>query len=73
MGQCRATQRYESMQIGDEELLSNSVTSLSSKYGRYRYKRITALLNQDGWKVNHKRVFWIWREKGQSSIQATYP
>ena len=48
MGQCRATQRYESMQIGDEELLSNSVTSLSSKYGRYRYKRITALLNQDG-------------------------
>ena len=44
--------------------LCNSVTSLSSKYGRYGYKRITALLNQDGWEVNHKRVFWIWRENG---------
>jgi hypothetical protein len=59
-GQCRATQRYESKQMGDEELLRNSVTSLAS----YGYKRITALLNQDGWKVNHKRVFWICREKG---------
>ena len=57
LGQCRATQRYESKQMGDEELLRNSLTSLSSKYGRYGYKRITALLNQDGWKVNHKRVF----------------
>ena len=46
--------------MGDEELLRNSVTSLAS----YGYKRITALLNQDGWKVNHKRVFWICREKG---------
>jgi transposase InsO family protein len=48
--------------MGDEELLRKSVTSFSSKYGIYGYKRITALLNQDGWKVNHKRVFWIWRE-----------
>ena len=64
LGQCRATQRYESKQMGDEELLLNSVTNLSSKYGRYGYKQITALLNQDGWKVNHKRVFWICREKG---------
>ena len=37
---------------------------LSSKYGRYGYKRITALLNQDGWRVNHKRVARIWREEG---------
>ena len=64
LGQCRATQRYESKQIGDEELLRNSITNLSSKYGRYGYKRITALLNQDCWEVNHKRIFWIWREKG---------
>ena len=42
----------------------NSVTSLASRYGRYGYKRITALLNQEGWKVNHKRVFRIWREEG---------
>ena len=64
LGQCRATQRYESKRMDDEELLRNSVTSLASRYGRYGYKRITALLNQEGWKVNHKRVFRIWREEG---------
>ena len=59
LGQCRATQRYKPKQMDDEELLRNCVTSLASKYGKYEYKRITALRNQGGWKVNHKRVFWI--------------
>ena len=45
-------------------MLRSSVTRLTSKYGRYGYKRITALLNQEGWKVNHKRVARIWREVG---------
>ena len=43
LGQCRATQRYEPKQMDDEELLRSCVTSLASKYGRYGYKRITAL------------------------------
>jgi hypothetical protein len=64
LGQGRPTQRYVSKQMGDEELLRNSISSLASKYGRCGYKRITALLNQDGWKVNHKRIFRIWREEG---------
>jgi transposase InsO family protein len=37
---------------------------LASKYGRYGYLRITALLRADGWRVNHKRVERIWREEG---------
>lgn len=64
LGQCRATQRYSPRQEEDEERLRNDVIRLSSKYGRYGYKRITALLNQDGWRVNHKRVARIWREEG---------
>jgi putative transposase len=64
LGQCRATQRYDPKYIDDEELLRSCVIDLASKYGRYGYKRVTALLNQDGWKVNHKRVFRIWREEG---------
>jgi transposase InsO family protein len=31
------------------------------KFGRYGYRRITHLLCRDGWRVNHKRVEWIWR------------
>jgi putative transposase len=40
------------------------VVRLSSKYGRHEYKRVTTLLNQEGWKVNHKGVSRIWREEG---------
>jgi hypothetical protein len=64
LGQCRATQRYEPKYIDDEELLRSCVIDLAGKYGRYGYKRVTALLNQDGWKVNHKRFFRIRIEEG---------
>ena len=64
LGQCRATQRYESRQMDDEDHLRHCVIDLASKYGRYGYKRITALLKQEGWRINHKRVFRIWREEG---------
>jgi putative transposase len=35
-------------------------------YGRYGYRRITAMLNSSGrgWQVNHKRVERIWRMEG---------
>ncbi len=37
---------------------------LATKYGRYGYRRITALLNEKGWLVNHKRIERIWRQEG---------
>jgi len=37
---------------------------LATKYGRYGYRRITALLREESWKVNHKRVERIWRKEG---------
>ena len=40
------------------------VVSLATRYGRYGYRRITALLRNDGWEVNHKRVERIWRQEG---------
>jgi transposase InsO family protein len=40
------------------------ITVLATKYGRYGYRRITALLNERGWQVNHKRVERIWRQLG---------
>ena len=40
------------------------IIELSTEYGRYGYRRITALLQREGWKVNHKRVERIWRGEG---------
>ena len=37
---------------------------MASRYGRYGYRRVTALLRKDGWHVNHKRVERIWRREG---------
>jgi putative transposase len=49
----------------DEKQLTADITALATRYGRYGYRRITALLNNGkGWRVNHKRVERIWRREG---------
>jgi putative transposase len=37
---------------------------LASQYGRYGYRRITALLRHAGWQVGKDRVERIWRREG---------
>ncbi len=66
MGQARATQRLRPLISGEESRLVADITSLATKYGRYGYRRITAMLNNSdtGWQVNHKRVERIWRQEG---------
>jgi putative transposase len=48
----------------DEEPLTTAIIRLATSYGRYGYRRITALLRADGWRVNLKRVYRIWRREG---------
>jgi putative transposase len=64
LGQPRSTQRYPKVAPEDEALLREKVIELASQYGRYGYRRVTALLRNQGWIVNHKRVERIWREEG---------
>jgi putative transposase len=62
--QPRATQRYVAQVPADEEPLTTRIIALASEYGRYGYRRITALLRHEGWAVNHKRVERLWRQEG---------
>lgn len=62
--QPRSTQRYRKEVPDDEVILRAKVIELASQYGRYGYRRVTALLRNQGWIVNHKRVERIWREEG---------
>ena len=48
----------------DEAALTADIIRLASEYGRYGYRRITALLRREGWTVNFKRVERIWRREG---------
>ncbi len=62
--QARSTQRYEPRVKDDEPLLVARIVALAGEYGRYGYRRITAMLRSEGWRVNHKRVERIWRQEG---------
>ena len=50
--------------MGDEKALTEEIVNLATQFGRYGYRRITALLRHRGWHVNHKRVERIWRREG---------
>jgi len=63
--QARATKRRNLSPPSDEQQLTDDIITLAAKYGKYGYRRITALLNDEyGWRVNHKRVERIWRKEG---------
>jgi transposase InsO family protein len=64
LGQHRSTQRKMSKTADDEAALTATITDLARQFGRYGYRRITALLGAEGWHTNHKRVERIWRAEG---------
>ena len=64
LGQHRSTQRKKPQSRPDEEALTADIIRLASRYGRYGYRRITAMLRSEGWTVNAKRVERIWRREG---------
>jgi len=64
VGQARSTQRHQPRIAEDEEALTRAIIGLAEQYGRYGYRRITAMLYREGWQVNHKRVERLWRREG---------
>jgi hypothetical protein len=53
----------------DEEALTMAVVRLASRYGRYGYRRVTAMLQWEGWRVNHKLVERLATGRTQSTSQ----
>ena len=65
LGQSRSSQRYEAEPVSEEEQrLVARIHELVRKYPRYGYRMITAKLRQDGWRVNFKRIYRLWRKEG---------
>ena len=56
LGQPRATQRRLAYTPDDEPVLVRRMVELAAQYGRYGYRRVTALLREEGFQVNPKRV-----------------
>ena len=56
LGQARKTQRHIPEMKDEEVRLTERIIELATQYGRYGYRRITAMLRREDWEVNHKRV-----------------
>ena len=64
LGQPRTVQRRIRHVPSDEPMLVRRMVALASEYGRYGYRRVTALLRAEGFRANHKRVERLWRLEG---------
>jgi len=64
LGQHRSTQRKVPRGREDDERLRADLIELTRQYGRYGYRKISAMLRDAGWVVNDKRVERIWRQEG---------
>ena len=64
LGQVRSTQRRRHSPANDEAKLLRRMVELATEYGRYGYRRVTAMLREEGFGVNHKRVERLWRREG---------
>jgi putative transposase len=63
----RASYRYKPLGDSPVQLaLRIRLRDLSAVRIRYGYRRLHILLRREGWKVNHKRVYRLYREEGLS-------
>jgi len=60
----RTAYRYEPIRLPDEDALRSSIIYKACNFGRVGYRKVTAMLRNEGIKINHKRVERIWRELG---------
>ena len=63
-GQHRSTERYEPRRAEDDGALRARLREISKDRPRWGYRRAHAMLGEEGWEVNRKRVQRIWREEG---------
>lgn len=59
----RATLRYEH-HSDSQEALRVRLRELAGSRVRYGYRRLTVMLNREGWKVNAKRIYRLYPEEG---------
>jgi putative transposase len=63
LGLSRSVQRYRSV-ADDQALLRLRLRDLAASRVRYGYRRLHVLLQREGWQVNHKRVYRLYRLEG---------
>src|SRR5207244_8650620 len=64
LDQPRGTQRYVTLEDEEERRLISRLHELVRERPRYGYRFMVAILRREGWRVNRKRVYRLWRQEG---------
>ncbi len=64
LDQPRATQRRVLPNVDTDATLCAAILKLVKELPRVGYRKMSVMLNERGWKVNHKRVHRLWRTLG---------
>ena len=64
LGQARATQRYAAIPRDGDEHLVRRMHELVRLHPRRGYRMVWGMLRLEGWRVNRKRVYRLWRQEG---------
>ncbi len=64
VGQHRSTQRYQPLPRAGDDALRARLREFSRARPRWGYRRAWAVLRDEGWAVNRKRIQRLWREEG---------
>ena len=61
IGSCRMTIRYQTIRT-DDTTLRERMRAIAQERRRFGYRRIHVLLKREGFVVNHKRLYRLYRE-----------
>jgi putative transposase len=81
---CARSSFYYQAQPGDDTVLRAAIEQLAGEWPTFGYRRVTALLRREGWRVNRKRVWRLMkamglqvapkrRKKGTTNSQHPFP
>ena len=67
----RKTYRYKSVR-DEQAILRMRIREIAEARIRYGYRRIHVMLRREGWEINHKRVYRLYREDGLNLRKKTH-
>src|SRR3954466_12051030 len=62
IGCCRMTMRYETTRA-DDVSLRQRLRAIAQERRRFGYRRLPGLLKREGYMINHKKLFRLYREE----------
>src|SRR3954468_5318043 len=62
IGCCRMTMRYRTT-LADDASLRQHMTAIAQERRRFGYRRLHVLLKREGYLINHKKLFPLYREE----------